>query len=116
MPVNAELRRKNAQGDLVDYVLVDDTENAETALSDPTVDYGARSRLDTVVARLEALAARFDDPLGVVSGLVPTDYDQISLGYTNGVLTSVVYHQSGTLVATLTLTYTGSLLTGVTRT
>lgn len=119
MPVNAELRRKNAQGELVDYVLVDDAENPETALSDPTVDYGTRERLDAVVARLEALATRLDDPLGVVSGLVPTNYDHIALSRTGSDITGVTYRvggPSGAVVASLTLTYDDGQLTSVTRT
>ena len=52
MPVEAQLRRKNAQGDVVDYVLVDDTDNPDTALSDPTVDYGVRTRLSAILAEL----------------------------------------------------------------
>lgn len=53
MPVNAELRRKNGQGDLVDYVLVDDPENTETALADPSIDYGTRARLTELVNQLD---------------------------------------------------------------
>jgi hypothetical protein len=54
VPVNAELRRKDANGNLVDYVLVDDTENLATGLADPSIDYGARTRLDSIVAKLGA--------------------------------------------------------------
>lgn len=108
MPVNAELRRKNQAGDLVDYVLVDDPENSETALADPTVDFGARARLD-------AIATRLSDPLTVVQGLVPTEYDEITLTYTGDDLTGIAYRQGGTVVATLTLTYLDGRLTGVAR-
>jgi hypothetical protein len=53
------------------------------------------------------------------NGLVTKSYDYISLGYTGDNLTSVVYKTggaSGTTVATLTLVYSGSTLTSVTKT
>jgi hypothetical protein len=53
------------------------------------------------------------------NGLVPNAYDYISLGYTGDNLTSVVYKtggSGGTTVATLTLAYSGSTLTSVTKT
>lgn len=53
-----------------------------------------------------------------VSGLVPEDYDYVSLGYTEDNLTTVVYKtggSGGTVVATLTLSYTGSVLQSITR-
>lgn len=46
-------------------------------------------------------------------------YDYISLSYTGSNLTGVIYKtggSSGTTVATLTLTYSGSVLSTVTRT
>lgn len=52
------------------------------------------------------------------NGLVPEEYDHISLGYTGSNLTSVIYKlggASGTTVATLTLAYTGSQLDTITR-
>ena len=56
-----------------------------------------------------------------VSGLVPDKYDYIALGYTGSNLTTVEYYTGGappggTLVATLTLAYTGSQLDSVTKT
>ncbi len=51
--------------------------------------------------------------------LVPEEYDHITLGRTAGLITSVVYRTGGaggTIVATLTLTYAGGLLTSVART
>jgi hypothetical protein len=108
MPVSAELRRKNTQGDLVDFVLVDDAENPDTALSDPTVDYGARARLD-------AIAAQLANP---VSTLIPATFDHLTLSYTGNDLTGVAYRQGGaggTVVATLTLGYSGGRLTTVAR-
>ena len=53
-----------------------------------------------------------------VSGLVPENYDYISLSYTGDNLTGVVYKTNGsggTTVATLTLSYTGSVLDSVER-
>lgn len=52
-------------------------------------------------------------------GLVPEDFDYMSFSYTGSDLTGVVYKtggSGGTTVATLTLAYTGSNLTEVTRT
>lgn len=58
-------------------------------------------------------------PLPVsVQGLDIPDHDYISLSYTGDNLTGVVYKtggSSGTTVATLALTYSGSNLTSVTR-
>jgi hypothetical protein len=53
------------------------------------------------------------------TGLVPKVYDYISLTYTGSNITGVVYKTggaAGTTAATLTLGYTGSILTTVTRT
>lgn len=53
------------------------------------------------------------------SDLVPGQYDYIELGYTGSDLTSVIYKTGGvggTIVATLTLTYTGGNLISVTKT
>lgn len=51
--------------------------------------------------------------------LVPDKYDYISLSYTGSNLTGVVFKtggSGGTTVATLTLAYSGSSLTSVTKT
>jgi hypothetical protein len=51
--------------------------------------------------------------------LVPEVYDYIAVGYTGDNITSVVYRTGGaggTVVATLTLAYSGSNLTSITRT
>jgi len=53
------------------------------------------------------------------NSLVPASYDYISLTYTGDNLTGVVYKtggSGGTTVATLTLAYSGSTLTSVTKT
>ena len=53
------------------------------------------------------------------NSLVPASYDYISLSYTGDNLTGVVYKtggSGGTTIATLTLAYSGSTLTTVTKT
>jgi hypothetical protein len=57
--------------------------------------------------------------VSVGNALVPSSYDHITLGYTGDDLTSVIYRQggaAGTVVATLTLGYTDGILTTVART
>lgn len=61
------------------------------------------------------------DSLGnlILSGLVPAAYDYISLSYTSTNLTGVVYKtggSGGTTVATLTIAYSGTDISSVTRT
>jgi hypothetical protein len=54
----------------------------------------------------------------ILGQLVPSNYDYISLSYTGDNLTGVVYKTNGsggTTVATLTLSYTGSVLDSVER-
>lgn len=109
VPVEAELRRKNEAGDLVDYVLVEDVENPVTGLADPTVDYGVRSQL-------EAIAGQLTNP---VNTLVPAIFDHLTLSYTGNDLTGIVYRDGGaggTVVATLTLGYSDGRLVTVART
>ena len=63
---------------------------------------------DTAIANLQA-----------INSLVPSTYDYISLGYTGSNLTTVVYKlggSGGTTVSTLTLAYSGSTITSVTKT
>lgn len=52
----------------------------------------------------------------IVQGLANQPHDEVQLGYTGSNLTSVVYRLGGVTVATLTLSYSGSTLTGVVRT
>jgi hypothetical protein len=57
--------------------------------------------------------------LGGIAGLTPAAYDYISLSYTGSNLTGVVFKSGGsggTTIATLTLAYSGSTLTSVTKT
>lgn len=48
--------------------------------------------------------------------LVTEQYDSVELGYTGDKLTSAVYKNGLATVATLTLTYSGDTLTGVSKT
>lgn len=68
----------------------------------------------------DRLKVTFDTPMPVkeMTGLVPEEYDYISLSYTGANLTGVVYKtggSGGTTVATLVLGYSGSVLTTVER-
>jgi len=54
----------------------------------------------------------------IQNSLVPKNYDYITLAYTGSNLTTVEYKtggSSGTLVATLTLAYTGAVLDSITK-
>lgn len=58
-------------------------------------------------------------PVSIINSLVPERYDYISLTYTGSDLTGVVYKfggSGGATVATLTLAYSGGSLATVTRT
>ena len=48
---DVELKRGTGAG-LASWLLVDDAENTDTALSDPVIDYGARARLDALLTEL----------------------------------------------------------------
>lgn len=78
------------------------------------------SGTDSVTADQGAPAADADSwPVRDLNKLVPTEYDYIAMTYTGTNLTTVVYRQggaAGTIVATLTLAYTGTRLDTVTRT
>jgi hypothetical protein len=55
----------------------------------------------------------------VANSLAPSTYDFISLSYTGSNLTGVVFKSGGsggTVISTLTLAYSGSTLTSVTKT
>lgn len=60
-------------------------------------------------------------PAGTVVGLESfpgfnlPNYDEIQLGYTGEDVTTVTYKENGATVATLNLSYTNGLLTGVAR-
>ena len=49
-------------------------------------------------------------------GLVTEQYDSVELGYTDSKLATVTFKLAGATVATLTLSYSGTTLTGVTKT
>lgn len=51
----------------------------------------------------------------MVQGIANQPHDEIVMSYTGTDLTGVVYKLSGSTVATLTLGYTGGLLTSVVR-
>lgn len=58
-------------------------------------------------------------PMRDVAQLVPEQYDHIGLSYTGANLTQAVFRSGGvggTIVATLTMTYSGSRLSTVART
>ena len=83
-----------------------------TSISDRTQD-----KIVTVTEDTTASKVALD--MNILSELVPHKYDYIALTYTSGNLTKVEYKNGGsggTLVATLTLAYTGSQLDSVTKT
>lgn len=85
-----------------------------------TIGRVLNSTLDSVTVVQGTPAADANSwPVRDLNKLVPEEYDYISLSYTGNNLTTVIYRQggaTGTLVATLALTYTGSRLDTVTRT
>lgn len=72
------------------------------------VDLATSAKQQETISQLEAL-----------NSLVPSTYDYISLSYTDGELTQVVFKiggSGGTVVSTITLGYAGGNLTSVTKT
>jgi hypothetical protein len=53
--------------------------------------------------------------VSIGNALIPVSYDEIVLGYTGSDLTGVTYKQDGVTVAVLTLGYTDGVLTSVVR-
>jgi len=51
----------------------------------------------------------------VINTLVTVPFDEVALGYTGDNMTTAVYKLASTTVATLTLSYSGSILTGVVK-
>jgi hypothetical protein len=51
--IEAELKRRSALDDLVNWLLVNDPANADTGLSDPVIDHGARALLLDVLTALQ---------------------------------------------------------------
>lgn len=73
------------------------------------------SKLAEIDTNTEGLA--LESTLQKILGFDIPQYDYISLGYTGSNLTTIVYKtggSGGTIVATLTLAYTGSQLDSVT--
>ena len=69
-------------------------------------------------AATSALQTTANSALSSIAGFTIPAYDYISLGYTSSNLTTVIYKtggSAGTTVATLTLAYSGSQLTRVTK-
>lgn len=100
-------------------VNIQDGGNAITV--DGTVTANAGTNLNTSALALEAGGNLADIKTGidVLNSLVPAVYDYISLTYTGANLTGVVYKTGGaggSTVSTLTLAYSGSNLTSVTKT
>lgn len=93
------------------------------ATSDINIDeYGGTATTlgqKAMAASIPVTIASNQTSFPIVSGLIPFAYDYISLSYTGADLTGVVFKTGGaggTTVATLTLTYTLSVLQTVTRT
>lgn len=71
------------------------------------------------VVTLSSTSTKTALDVAILGSLVPTSHDYIALSYTGSNLTGVVYKSggsTGTVVATLTLAYSGSNLVSVTRT
>ena len=49
------------------------------------------------------------------SALVPKEFTRFDLGYTGNYVTSIVYKQGTTTVATITISYNGDKITSVSR-
>lgn len=60
MPIEAELKRRDAAFNPVDWKLVPDADNTDTILSDPVKDFGVRTRLDEIKTQLEAIKTNTD--------------------------------------------------------
>lgn len=89
----------------------------ETQVAADPVEADALARVRAVAPAVNdfGLVVRQAGPVTALSALVPAEFDGIELGYTGEKLTSVVYRQGMTVVATLTLGYTGDKMTSVVR-
>ena len=82
----------------------------------------SQQHLETLVSQtdtIESLLTSIRDQTDALEGLSIPAHDYIALSYTGSNLTEVVYKtggSSGTVVATLTLAYSGSSLISVTKT
>lgn len=101
---------------------VDTSDLAKEAGGNLAAIAGKDFATQTSLALVKAKTDNLDITLSAMRNsmvLVPFAYDAIALGYTGSDLTSVRYYTgglSGTLVATLTLTYDTGKLVGVVRT
>jgi len=94
-------------------VIVDGSGNLQTEVNN-VVDVDATGQGDVPVTLDDEQVETKE-----LNQLVPEEYDYISLSYTNDDLTGVVYKTGGVggdTVATLTLTYSNSILQTITRT
>jgi hypothetical protein len=89
-------------------------------MADKTVDVtGPFDSPQQLLKIVELPDSTFAVAASVQNTLVPKNYDYISLSYTGDNLTGVVFKtggSGGTTVATLTLAYSGAVLTSVTKT
>ncbi len=81
---------------------------------------GGDARIDIGAISVGDVEIKNDNgnPIPTIQGLEIPDHDYIALSYTGDNLTGVVYKtggSGGTTVATLTLAYSGSQLTSVTK-
>lgn len=119
----------NSDGELKVNLEAGDIEIGAVEVKDGTTDRRAVVDSDGVNVSVKAsvlpagasTSAKQDSTiteLQVINSLVPARYDYISLSYTDGNLTGVVFKtggSGGTTVSTLTLAYTGANLTSVTK-
>ncbi len=64
------------------------------------------------------LGINTDGSINIVAGLVPYNYDYISLGYTGANISTIIYRSggaTGTIVATLQIQYSGNNIISITR-
>lgn len=75
-----------------------------------------KNRGDREFQKFEEIDSKVAVNVNQLNGLVDEKYDEIVLAYSSGLLTTVTYKLATVTVATLTLSYTGSDLTGVIKT
>lgn len=113
--VDAELKRRNSTGGLVDWLLVADTENTVSALSDPSIEYGVRSRLGALST--SAWTTGSGSVIGVLKGIYGRLGAPLSVALTSGSLAALeavtvsgtVALTSGSLAALESVTVTGTV-------
>lgn len=73
-------------------------------------------RTDREFDKFEDVDGKTAVNVNLLNALIPEKYDEVDLAYTGSDLTTVTYKLSSNTVATLTLSYTGGLLTNVIKT